>query len=205
MIRAILLVALSGLLLLVLYLPSAYPPERFLSQVLSEDAAIKALWNDERAHRILARALQMALPHERTLIGANRAPLTPAPSPGTPAAELEAASQRLLANDYVRSTEALVVLAAYRLSTLLQWAPWLVAIWVALIADGLIVRAIKAREFRQHDPEVFAVWAGIGCCVVIAMVVAWVLPWELHPLAGPAAVLSLGLALGTAVRSFHRR
>lgn len=205
MIRSILVVALSCLLLLVMYLPSAYPPERFLAQIRSEDAQIKALWNGDGAHRILSRALGITQWNEGSLDRTGAASHHSAPSAGSPAFELESASRRALDNSYVRSAEALVVLAAYRLSTLLEWIPWLVAMLVAVIADGLIVRAIKAREFRQHDPEVFAVCAALGCCVGVAIVMGAVLPWAVHPLVGPAAVVVLGMALGLAVGSFHRR
>jgi hypothetical protein len=205
MIRSILAVALSCLLALVLYLPSAYPPERFLAQIRSEDAHIKALWNGDRAHRILSRALGITQWNEGSPLRIGAPAYSRAPGTNSPASELESASRRALENSYVRSAEALVVLAAYRLSTLLEWTAWLVAMLVAVIADGLIVRAIKAKEFRQHDPEVFAVCAALGCCVGVAIVIGAVLPLTVHPTVGPAAVVVLGLVLGLAAGSFHRR
>ncbi|MBL8303814.1 MAG: DUF4400 domain-containing protein [Ideonella sp.] len=205
MIRSILVVSLSCLLALVLYLPSAYPPERFLAQIRGEDAQIKALWSDERAHRILSLALGITQWNEGSRERTGAAAHYSAPSPGSPASELESASRRALENSYVRSAEALVVLAAYRLSTLLEWTAWLVAMLVAAIADGLVVRAIKAREFRQHDPEVFAVCAGLGCCVGVAILTVAVMPWTVHPLLGPAAVVAMGLSVALAASSFHRR
>ena len=57
MIRIVSIAALLCLLVLVLYLPSAHPPERFLAQIRSEHQAMEALWGEAPALRILDRAL----------------------------------------------------------------------------------------------------------------------------------------------------
>ena len=57
MIRVVTIAALLCLLVLVLYLPSAHPPERFLAQIRSEHQAIEEIWGETPALRILDRAL----------------------------------------------------------------------------------------------------------------------------------------------------
>ena len=49
MIRIVSIAALLSLLVLVLYLPSAHPPERFLAQIRSEHQAMEALWGEAPA------------------------------------------------------------------------------------------------------------------------------------------------------------
>ena len=54
MIRVVAVVSLVCLLVLVLYLPSAHPPERFLAQLRTEHEATAAYWGDAPALRILS-------------------------------------------------------------------------------------------------------------------------------------------------------
>ena len=57
MIRVVAVISLVCLLVMVLYLPSAHPPERFLAQLRTEHEATAAYWGDAPALRILSRAL----------------------------------------------------------------------------------------------------------------------------------------------------
>ena len=57
MIRAVALLSLVSLLVLVLYLPSAHSPERFIAQLRTEHLATAQFWGNEPALRILSRAL----------------------------------------------------------------------------------------------------------------------------------------------------
>ena len=57
MIRVVSIAALLSLLVLVLFLPSAHPPERFLAQIRSEHRAMEETWGEAPALRILDRAL----------------------------------------------------------------------------------------------------------------------------------------------------
>ena len=59
MIRVVAVVSLVCLLVMVLYLPSAHPPERFLAQLRAEHQAASRLWGDEPAMRMLSRALSV--------------------------------------------------------------------------------------------------------------------------------------------------
>ena len=54
-IRVVSTVSLVLLLVLVLYLPSAHPPERFIAQLSAEHERNSAFWGEERALRILSR------------------------------------------------------------------------------------------------------------------------------------------------------
>ncbi|WP_204320014.1 DUF4400 domain-containing protein, partial [Klebsiella pneumoniae] len=60
-------------------------------------------------------------------------------------------NQRLFGNSYFRAIDALVLLAAFRLSAMLEWLPWMAAFLAAAIADGAISRVIKSKEFLHHD------------------------------------------------------
>lgn len=117
--------------------------------------------------------------------------------------EMTSVNQRLFNNPYFRSVDALLLLASYRLSTLLEWLPLLAAFVMAAIADGGFARFIKAKEFRQHDPEMFAWYASLGIVVLCATVIGFVLPMRLHPLLLPCAPLVAGTLVGRALGCFH--
>ena len=59
MIRAVAVLSLVALLVLVLYVPSAHPPERFLDQLRSEHEAAMGFWGTEPAFAMLDRAMRM--------------------------------------------------------------------------------------------------------------------------------------------------
>ena len=124
MIRAVAVASLVSLLVLVLYLPSAHPPERFLAQLRDEHRAAAEFWGTAPALRILSRGLGVQ-------DSARRA--APIPSLGDApqadvvgaavAGEMASVNQRLFNNPYLRSIDALLLLAAFRLATLLEWLP----------------------------------------------------------------------------------
>ena len=206
MIRAVAVASLVSLLVLVLYLPSAHPPERFLAQLRDEHRAAAEFWGTAPALRILSRGLGVQ-------DSARRA--APIPSLGDApqadvvgaavAGEMASVNQRLFNNPYLRSIDALLLLAAFRLATLLEWLPWLLAFAAAVMADGLIVRLVKSKDFRQHDPEMFALYACAAIVTGCAAVVGFVVPVTLHPLVMPCVPLLVFLWVSRAVGSFHRR
>ena len=108
-------------------------------------------------------------------------------------------------NAYFRSIDALLLLAAFRLSTLIEWLPWLLAFSAAAVIDGFVVRQVKAKEFRQHDPEWFAAHASLGIVTICMTVIGFVLPLALHPLVMPGAPVLLSVFLGRTISSFHLR
>src|SRR5437588_9828576 len=58
-IRVVSTISLILLLILVLYLPSAYPPEHFISQLDIEHERNRAFWGHDHALRILSRMLEL--------------------------------------------------------------------------------------------------------------------------------------------------
>ena len=206
MIRIVSIAALLSLLVLVLYLPSAHPPERFLAQIRSEHQAMEEIWGETPALRILDRALGL----QGAAREATPVPLTVSASAasgvdGAVAREMASVNQRLFGNTYFRAIDALVLLAAFRLSAMLEWLPWMAAFLVAAMADGAISRVIKSKEFLHHDPERFALYASVSILLACAAVVALVLPVGIHPLVSPSVVATLAVLWGRSVAHFHRR
>ena len=206
MIRVVALISLVSLLVLVLYLPSAHPPERFLAQLRTEHEATAKFWGEAPALHILSRAigLQDSAHQVSPVPTAADAPPTTAVD-GAVAHEMASVNERLFNNAYFRSIDALVLLAAFRLATLLEWLPWLLAFGVAALVDGCVIRLVKAKEFRQHDPEMFALHASTAIVTVCATVLGFVVPVTLHPLVLPCVPLGVSWLLSRAVGSFHRR
>lgn len=206
MIRIVALVSLTTLLLLVLYLPSAHPPERFVQQLREEHLRTGDFWGMAAAQSIFER--MMTLQAEAQV-------LSPAPSasqaPGTAgvdravAQEMAQVNQRLFNSPYFRSIDALLVLASYRLAALLQWLPACGVFAFALVADAFLERTAKAREFRQHDPEMFALYVSIAILTLCTSLLAMVWPWTLHPAAWAVAPIFVAVVLSRAIAHFHRR
>ncbi|MGF6095742.1 DUF4400 domain-containing protein [Pseudomonas sp. 18175] len=201
MIRAIAVTSLVTLLILVLYLPSAHPPERFLAQLRTEHVASISFWGPEAANRILNRALRLQ---------GDTAQITPLPKPSaTPdnatAQEMSAMNRRLFNNPYFRSIDALLLLASYRAAVLLEWLPWLAGLIAVMVIDASLQRRIKAKEFRQHDPELFALYAGLGIFTACASVLACAAPVTWHPMVMPLLPLVVGLWGSLAWGHYHRR
>ena len=206
MIRIVSIAALLCLLVLVLYLPSAQPPERFLAQIRSEHQAMEALWGETPALRILDRALVLqGAAQEATPIPPTAGASAASGVDGAVAREMASVNRRLFGNSYFRAIDALVLLAAFRLSAMLEWLPWMAAFLAAAVADGAISRVLKSKEFLHHDRERFALYAALAILLTCGGVVALVLPASLHPLVAPAGLSALALLWGRAVAHFHRR
>jgi len=207
MIRVTAIVCLAALLAIALYLPSAYPPERFLDQLRREHASIAELWGATVAARILDTALGLQDSARRA------APSPHAEPPAASAAavdtavahEMSSVSQRLLGNAYFRSIEALFLLAMLRLGTMAHALPWLLPFIVAVIANGQVSRLLKAREFGQHDPEVFALAIAGAIALTCVTFVALLVPAEIPVIVWPAAPLVVALLVGRAWACFHLR
>lgn len=206
MIRAVAVISLVLLLILVLYVPAVHPPERFLDQLRSEHQVAVDFWGTEPAYRMLDRAIRMQ---------ANAAEASPLPAlkdmPKTQdvnhavAAEMGSVNQRLFNNAYFRSVDALLMLASYRLSSLLEWLPWLLPLTLAAGIDGLLLRVIRSKEFLLHDPEMFAVWCSLLIITGCATVVAFVLPIQMHPAMLAGSPVAMSVLLDRAITHFHRR
>jgi len=206
MIRAVAVLSLVALLVLVLYVPSAHPPERFLDQLRSEHEAAMGFWGTEPAFAMLDRAMRMQSgAAEASPIPALRdMPRTPGVN-GAVASEMASVNQRLFNNAYFRSVDALLMLASYRLSGLLEWLPWLIPLVLAASTDGSLLRVVRSKEFLLHDPEMFAVWCSLLIITGCATVVAFVLPVQMHPAMLAASPIAMTVLLGRAITHFHRR
>lgn len=206
MIRIVSIAALLCLLVLVLYLPSAHPPERFLAQIRSEHQAMEALWGEAPALRILDRALGLqGAAREATPVPPTASASAASSVDGAVAREMASVNLRLFGNSYFRAIDALVLLAAFRLSAMLEWLPWMAAFVAAAMADGAISRVIKSKEFLHHDPEVFALAVSAAIVLACTAAVTFVLPTTLPPLTLPTVIVAIALLAAAALSSFHRR
>lgn len=114
-------------------------------------------------------------------------------------------NQRLFQNVYFRSIDALLALATYRFCALLEWLPALWLIVAALFADGLLTRVIRSMEFKQHNPEVFALHACAAIAVVCGTVLAFVLPIPIDPMVWGSVPLVVAIFVRGSTASYHRR
>ena len=62
-----------------------------------------------------------------------------------------------------------------------------------------------SKEFKQHDPELFALYACLAIVMSCATVVGFVVPVTLHPLVMPGVPIAISVLLSRAMASFHRR
>jgi len=198
-------IALAITILFVLYLPAANPPERFLDQVRAEHDLNGAFWGTDDAMRILERAMVL---HSR------QGDLTPAafsaaqPAPTNPLTEavsrqMSDVTVRLFRSSYFQGVDAIVFLATYRASSLIQWLPF-VAIFVLIACfDGYVVRLIRSKQFQEHSPAYFGLFS-IGAILTFALtVVILVLPVSLHPVAFGIAPMLVGILTAHAISHFH--
>lgn len=205
MIRATAIVSLTLLLILVLYLPSVHPPSDFIAHLREEHATAIGYWGQDAALRMLDRAVHMQdAATEVTPIPTLRdAPRNTSVNDAV-TQEMGAVNQRFFNNPYFRSVDALLLLASYRFSSLLEWLPWLAPFILACLGDGGAIRLVKSKEFLQHNPELFALYASLGIAVLCAAVVAMVFPVTLPPLLLPAVPVLFGALSGLSLACFHR-
>lgn len=206
MIRVISIAALTLLLVFVLYLPAANPPERFLAQVRSEHTINASFWGEARAEVILERALAMnqALSAASPVPSAAQAPQTDRMAQAV-AQEMERVNQRFFGNTYFRSIDSLLLLATFRLAALFEWLPVQVFVVLAIVIDGLIVRILRSKEFKPHDPEWFALHACAFVLLACTSIVAFVVPMTIGPTMLAAVPVAGTFFLSRVIANFHRR
>ena len=202
----VLTVSLTLVLVLVLYLPSAHPPERFMSQLSIEHERNIAVWGEEHALRILSRMLELHTDAKQ----ASPIPVTLAAEPrnqvdSVASSQMSQMSTRLFNNQYFKSIGALFALATYRFSAFVEWLPYLSIFVFAAFLDGFIRRIVKSKEFIQHNPELFALHASLVILIACGTVVAFVLPVTLNPLLLTLAPVSAGIFGSLAIANYHHR
>jgi len=205
-IRAVAVISLVAVLVLALYLPSAFAPVHFLAQLRTEYHAVAEFWSPAVASRMLEVALNLL---DTTLQDTPMAPF------GAPAAggaidtavsrEMATVSQRLFDNPYFRSIEALMLLALFRLRTIGHAMPWLLPFIAAAFCDGQVMRLRKAREFGRHDPELFALAVVASIVAACATFVALLAPANVPVWVWPVVPLVIGWLLSRALACFHLR
>lgn len=206
MIRFVSTASLVALLILVLYLPSAYPPERFIDQLRAEHALTIDVWGRAHAMRILSRMLDL----QATAQQVRPAPAprnAPAPNPVdlAVAKQMAEVNDRLFNNAYFRSIDTLLALATYRFSVLIESLPALLVFILAVLSDGFLVRIIKSKEFLQHNPEMFAVHVCAAIMTACGTVLALVLPVTLHPFVFFVVPIAISVFASRAMADFHLR
>ena len=85
---------------------------------------------------------------------------------GVPPCQYDRIQQRVVGNDYMRSVQTLLELAGYRLVAVAALPPSDALLRLVLLADSLLARLIKAKEFRHLNPEMFGLY--IGTAIVAA-------------------------------------
>ncbi len=206
MIRFVSTVSLLVLLILVLYLPSVYPPDRFFDQVRIEHDLNVAFWEERHATRILTRMLDFhdikkQVDPTSPLVGAQR----PTAGSNPVATQMAQVTSRFFNNPYFRSIDSLLVLASYRVSALIEWLPVLLVFVAVVLLDGFLLRIIKSKEFLQHNPQVFSLYACATIATSCAAAIAFVLPITLNPVAIPVLPVVLSVFMSRAAANFHRR
>ncbi|RUP34400.1 MAG: DUF4400 domain-containing protein [Curvibacter sp.] len=205
MIRFVAIASLTTVLLIVLYLPSTHPPIYFMALLRQEHELNMRFWGDRHGLAIMERMLDMQtsyagsspLPQPSaapTIAGANQAV----------ANEMSKVGQRLFNSPYFRSIDTLFALALYRLATLWEGFKDLWIVWIALLVDSFLVRAIKAKEWRHHNPEMFALYASSSIITACGLVIALVLPMTIAPYVWVVSAFMLWLFASRAVVHFHK-
>jgi hypothetical protein len=206
-VTAIVCLALVGIL--ILYLPSAHPPERFLMQVRVEHEQNQRLWGGDSAVRIMARALTLyqgsqdtsPIPHA---LAANQAGQG-SPVNAAVAAQMNVITGRFFSNTYFKSIDTLLLMALYRVSALIEWLPASSVFVLVALFDGLVRRAVKVKQFEQHSPELFSFYAAILIMVLCGTVVVFVVPVTLPSAALAGVPIAVGVCGGLSIAHFHRR
>ena len=206
-IRTVTITSLVLLLILVLYLPSAHPPERFLSQLRVEHELNTKFWGEQHAVRILSRMLDLQA--DATQAAPVPASFSSSTAPNqvnnAVATEVSQISTRLFNNQYFKSINTLFALATYRFSALIEWLPFLSVFIIAAIFDGFVRRIVKSKEFLQHNPELFALHISMIILIACGTVVAFVVPVTIHPIALVLAPFISGVFGSLAIANFHYR
>jgi hypothetical protein len=209
-IRIVVIASLVGLLAMVLYIPSATPPERFLELIRTEHAANQRVWGEDTATRILQTAMDLADGTKKVSAAPEAQGIAAAAAVGGPvdaalAAQVGQMTGRLFNNAYFRSIDTLFLLATFRLAGLMQVIPVALAFAFACTIDGLVVRVVRSKEFIQHNPEVFATTACLSIILLCSIVLATVLPVPVPPLYFAGTLIVSGYVASRTIANFHRR
>jgi hypothetical protein len=204
-IRFVAIASLISILVLVLYLPSAYPPARFVNQLRTEHELAAQFWGAAAGMRILERTLDLQASARETAPRISAAGVEPSSAVDSAvAAHMAQVNARLFSNEYFRSIDALVALASYRLCVLAEGLLLFLLFGGAVLCDGWVVRIIRSKEFLQHDPEKFA-YVCAAILAACATTTALFLPVTVYPEALCATSLAVSVFASRVLANFHRR
>jgi len=205
MIRYVWIAALLAILCIVLYIPSAVPPDRFFEVLRAEHVVNRDVWGPAAADRILARMLE--LQQSATSLSEPPPPtVRVGDQPAVNAAMAQQVSQmsmRLFGNAYFRSIDALFALAAFRVSELVELISLVFVFCLVVITDGWVVRKVRAREFRAHSAETFSASVIAAIAAGSAVVVACFVPFQLNPMFFTLTLLGALFLLSRAIANYH--
>lgn len=197
--RCIVIVALTVLLLLVLYLPAATAPAQFVAVIKADHAATTRYWGDVQALGMLRRAMAWQVAAEPAPIPAQSLPKATAGIDRAMQSEVAALGERVTGSAYFRSMQAMMLLASYRAAVMCQSAIVLALMLVAAVVDGLVVRSVRQKEFVEHNPEkctLAACSTVILCCgMALACALPMALPSAMMPGMGALVCISIRSAL----------
>lgn len=205
MIRFLSLTLLIALAMLVFYVPTIFPTQRYIDQLRTEEGLNQSLWNEAHATRILSRIRNMRARWKQDSLSAALEGSPRNTADELAANEMAGFNERISNHPYFRSIDALLALATYRLSTLIEWTSILLVFTIAVLFDGYLLRMIRSKEFLQRDPELFALHAGAAIMMGCATAIGLVLPVTLHPLLLSLAPLSISAFASRVLSQFHRR
>lgn len=204
MIRSITIVSLLALLVLVLYLPSAYAPGRFVDQLRLDHSATGRFWGARAAQDLLHATLdrQRDVRDVAPVPDAYDAPSTSKLN-GPVARQMSLVNERLFSSPYFRSLDAMLLLATYRAALALKWMQWLALFPIAVAADSMVRRRVMTLEFGHHNPEVFSILACGTITTTCATVLLLVMPLSVHPALLPLAPVAACTLAARAIASYH--
>ena len=120
------------------------------------------------------------------------------------AQEMERVNQRFFGNTYFRSIDSLLLLATFRLAALFEWLPVQAFVVLAIVIDGLIVRILRSKELKPHDPEWFALHACAFVLLACTNILAFVVPMAITPTVLGAVPIAGAFFLSRVIANFHR-
>jgi len=204
MIRIVWIAALGCVLALVLYIPSAVPPDRLMQTVRAEHELNATLWGSSAADRILERMLSFQANGVNVSSPPPETMQVAGPGINTAmATEFGQMSTRLFSSPYFKSVDALFTLATLRAATLLHVLPLLLVFMGVCAIDGFVVRSVRAREFAAHSAEVYTASATAGIALLSLVLVALFLPTTVSPLYTIGALLLMLFMLSRAIANYH--
>ena len=206
MIRFTFAAAFFVFVIVLLQIPSIYPPARFMEQIRIEHTLCAKFWNEPHAINILERMLDLNDTTEQespTALVDNASKVNKVDSVAANQGAL--VSRRFIRNPYFRSISAMFTLVAYRISALLEWQPILLTICIVIAIDGLATRVIKSKEFAQHNPQTYALYTCLTIVTICGTGIAFMLPYSLSPMFAPTLQIASAAFLNRAVSNYQRR